>query len=84
MKTLLETKCWLAMFMITDILGTSERYNEPGSASASNWSRRMECSLVECERRPDYAEKVHLLSELVRNTGRLPRVPSLGTIPSNK
>lgn len=84
MKTLLETKCWLAMFMITDILGTSERYNEPGSASASNWSRRMECSLVECERRADYAEKVHLLSELVRKTGRLPRVPSLGTIPSNK
>jgi 4-alpha-glucanotransferase len=84
MKALLETKCWLAMFMITDILGTSERYNEPGSASKSNWSRRMDCSLVECEKSPHYAEKIRLLSELVKKTGRLPRVPSMGTIPSNK
>lgn len=81
---LLETPCWLAMFMITDILGTSERYNEPGLASNSNWSQRMHGSLVECERNPEWAEKIHLLSRLVKETGRLPRVPSLGTISSKK
>ena len=83
MEALLETKCWLAMFMITDLLGTTERYNEPGLAADSNWSQRMDCTLVECEARADYAEKIEALSELVKKTGRLPRVSSLGTIRSN-
>lgn len=38
---LFVTNSWLAVNMITDIFGTAERFNVPGSAGSMNWTQRM-------------------------------------------
>lgn len=42
LKALFETNSWLAVNMITDIFGTEERFNVPGSAGDTNWTQRLE------------------------------------------
>ena len=38
---LLATNSWLAVAMITDLFGSTERFNVPGSAASDNWSCRI-------------------------------------------
>lgn len=40
-KGLFASNSWLAVHMITDLLGTDEQYNVPGSAGDMNWTQRM-------------------------------------------
>ncbi len=39
-KGLFATNAWLAIHMVTDLFGTSERYNVPGLAGDQNWTQR--------------------------------------------
>lgn len=41
LRGLFSCNSWLAVNMITDIFGTDERFNVPGSAGDSNWTQRM-------------------------------------------
>lgn len=41
LRGLFSSNSWLAVNMITDIFGTEERFNVPGSAGDSNWTQRM-------------------------------------------
>jgi len=72
LKTLMESPCWLALLMITDLLGTTQRFNEPGAAGDVNWSQRLEASLDELEKRPEYAENISTFQNLISKTNRLP------------
>ncbi len=72
LTTLLNTPCWLAVLMITDLLGTKQRFNEPGSAGDANWSQRLECSLDCFESHPRYADKIQALENLIKETSRVP------------
>ena len=47
---LLESNSWLATIMITDVFGTSQRFNVPGAVSESNWSQRLARPISEWER----------------------------------
>lgn len=38
---LFASNSWLVVHMITDIFGTTERFNVPGSATTANWTERM-------------------------------------------
>ncbi|MEO8205097.1 MAG: 4-alpha-glucanotransferase [Chthoniobacterales bacterium] len=38
---LFRSNAWLAIHMITDLFGTTDRFNAPGEVSASNWTRRL-------------------------------------------
>ena len=40
-RAVLESRSWMVVFQITDILGEAERFNVPGSTSTSNWSNRL-------------------------------------------
>lgn len=80
MKALLETPCWLAVFMITDLLGTSERFNQPGTSGASNWSRRLDYPLAQYEKTKPYSERISDFAKLVKETRRLPQAWPVGTI----
>lgn len=40
-KGLFASNSWLAVHMITDLLGTDERFNVPGSAGDQNWTERL-------------------------------------------
>ncbi len=80
MRTLLETHCWLAVNMISDLLGTREQFNAPGVSSGLNWSRRLEMTLPEFEKDARYSGKISMLSDLIKETGRLAHERATGTI----
>lgn len=79
-KSLLETPCWLAVFMITDLLGTTERFNQPGTSGESNWSRRLDNPLSGYETKKPFADRLTEFRQLVKQTGRLPQGAQVGTI----
>ncbi len=71
-KTLLESPSWLVVFMITDALATTQRFNLPGLSSDLNWSQRMELSLEECLTHEVYGPKLQRLRSLIVESGRAP------------
>jgi 4-alpha-glucanotransferase len=72
LKAILESPCWLAMFMITDVLGTRQRFNEPGSSMDSNWSQRLDRPILEYANDAEFADKIRMLSRLIKESGRAP------------
>ena len=80
MKALLETPCWLAVFMITELFGTTERFNQPGTSGASNWSRRLDYPLAYYEKTKPYSQRISDFATLVKDTRRLPQAWQVGTI----
>ncbi len=41
LAALFRSNSWLAICMITDLFGTTQRFNIPGAVSESNWSQRL-------------------------------------------
>jgi 4-alpha-glucanotransferase len=41
LEGLLRCNSWMAVFMVTDLFGTAQRFNVPGAVSESNWSERI-------------------------------------------
>lgn len=70
MEVLLASPCWLAVFMITDLLGTHQRFNEPGLVGASNWSQRLDRPIKAFLDDPSYGRRVRDCAELIKQTGR--------------
>ncbi|MFX5324535.1 hypothetical protein ABTC67_17870, partial [Acinetobacter baumannii] len=71
-RTLLETPCWLTVLMITDLLGTTQRFNEPGMSGEGNWSQRLAETLDDYEKDPQFAGKIRVFEELILKTDRVP------------
>jgi 4-alpha-glucanotransferase len=71
-KTLLQSPCWLAVFIITDLLGTKQRFNEPGLSGDYNWSQRLDRPLSQYETDHQYADKIRYLKNLIMETDRAP------------
>ncbi|HEY9677215.1 MAG TPA: 4-alpha-glucanotransferase [Drouetiella sp.] len=76
MQVLLETHCWVGMFMITDLLGTTQRFNEPGVSGDLNWSQRLDKPLTAYEKDPQYSNRIKKFAELIQSTKRAPKVLS--------
>jgi 4-alpha-glucanotransferase len=72
LTTLLETPCWLTVLMITDLLGTKQRFNEPGMSGEDNWSQRLAKPLEEYEKDPQFGGKIKTFEELIGKTNRTP------------
>ena len=47
MDALFRSESWIAIVMITDLLARKDRFNVPGTAARSNWSRRMQKTVAE-------------------------------------
>jgi 4-alpha-glucanotransferase len=69
-EVLMECQPWLAVFMISDLLGVSQRFNEPGIAGDSNWSQRLALPLDAYEHEKPFSEAIHWLDEAVSASGR--------------
>ncbi|PWT96349.1 MAG: 4-alpha-glucanotransferase [Candidatus Melainabacteria bacterium] len=69
-KALLQSPCWLAVLMITDLLGTKQRFNEPGLAGDYNWSQRLDKPLDQYEIDDRYANKISYFKQLIIETDR--------------
>jgi 4-alpha-glucanotransferase len=42
LRGLLACNSWIAVFMVTDLFGTAQRFNVPGAVTDSNWSERID------------------------------------------
>lgn len=72
MSGLLNCNSWIAIFMITDFLGRDERFNVPGTAADSNWSRRLHLTVEELA--ADHAMTARLRAGIEASGRRLPTV----------
>ncbi len=70
MEALFRSEAWIAVVMITDLLGRKERFNVPGTATSSNWSRRMHLTATELAESPSVRKRVKLIRKLLEKTGR--------------
>ena len=77
MEALFRSESWIAIVMITDLLARKDRFNVPGTAVRSNWSRRLQKTGAGLEASPTIQRRIKVIRELLEKTGRVdPRVSS--------
>ncbi len=67
---LFQVPCYLAVLMSSDLLGTSQRFNLPGSYGAGTWSERMELPLPEYATHPVYGPRLQHVRDSLAASGR--------------
>jgi 4-alpha-glucanotransferase len=70
MSALFQSNAWMAIVMITDLLARKDRFNVPGTAANSNWSRRMQKTVAGLTASPAIRKRMSLIRELLEKTGR--------------
>jgi 4-alpha-glucanotransferase len=70
MGALFRSNAWMAIVMVTDLLARKDRFNVPGTAAKSNWSRRMQKTVADLEASPTTRKRMRLIRELLEKTGR--------------
>ena len=71
MEALFKSQSWIAIVMITDLLARSYRFNVPGTAASTNWTRRMQRSVSQLRSSPKERKRMRFMRELLEKTGRL-------------
>jgi len=59
------------VLIITDLLGTKQRFNEPGLAGDYNWSQRLDQPIGNYETDGNYADKIRYFKKLIIETNRV-------------
>jgi 4-alpha-glucanotransferase len=73
LRGLLNTNARLAIPMLPDIFGTTERFNIPGSAASLNWTCRMHGSIASWNE--SHRPILRFLRDAIRASGREPEPP---------
>ena len=71
MKALFESNSWIAIVMITDLLGRRDRFNVPGTAGSGNWTRRLPKTVAQMRASPAIGRRMKLMHELLLESRRL-------------
>jgi 4-alpha-glucanotransferase len=71
MEALFKCESWLALVMITDLLARKDRFNVPGTAASSNWSRRMWKTVRGLKESRSVRRRMQVIRQLLERTGRL-------------
>jgi 4-alpha-glucanotransferase len=71
MEALFRCESWIALVMITDLLARKDRFNVPGTAASSNWSRRMWKTVHGLKESPSIRKRMRVIRELLEKTGRM-------------
>jgi 4-alpha-glucanotransferase len=69
-KALFDTPCLLAVLMCTDLIGTDQRFNLPGSYGSMTWCERLELTWKEYERHPVYGPRIEAAVSQIMASGR--------------
>ncbi|MBA3960798.1 MAG: 4-alpha-glucanotransferase [Chthoniobacterales bacterium] len=69
-EVLFRSDSWLAIVMITDLLGRKDRFNVPGTATDSNWSRRLHTTVRKLGGGHALREQLRLVRDLLQRSGR--------------
>ena len=70
MGALFNSNSWIAIVMITDLLARKDRFNVPGTAAATNWTRRLPKTVSQLRESPSIRRKIRLIRELLEKSGR--------------
>jgi 4-alpha-glucanotransferase len=70
MEALFRCESWIAIVMITDLLARKYRFNVPGTATSSNWTRRMQRTISELRTSRKEQARMRVIRELLKKTGR--------------
>ena len=70
MEGLFKSNSWIAIVMITDLLVRKYRFNVPGTAASSNWTRRMQRSVAQLRSSRKERARMRLIRELLKKSGR--------------
>lgn len=70
MEALFACDSWIAVVMITDLLARKYRFNVPGTAADSNWTRRMQRTIAQLSSSPSVRRQMRLMRALLEKTGR--------------
>jgi 4-alpha-glucanotransferase len=71
MEALFASNAWIAVVMITDLLMRKYRFNVPGTAASSNWTRRMQRTIAQLRASRKERERMRLIRTLLDKTGRV-------------
>lgn len=71
MGALFQSNAWMAIVMITDLLARKDRFNVPGTAANSNWSRRMQKTVAGLAASPTIRRRMSVIRELLEKAGRI-------------
>jgi 4-alpha-glucanotransferase len=71
MKALFQSESWIAIVMITDLLGCKYRFNVPGTMANSNWTRRLQWSVAQLRSRRKTQARMRLIHDLLQKSGRI-------------
>jgi len=69
-EALFRSESWIALVMITDLLGRKDRFNIPGTHANSNWTRRLHTTVGKLGRGHALRRQLRLVRELLERTGR--------------
>ncbi len=69
-RTLLKCPARLAIFILSDLLGTDHVFNEPGTGGDTNWSARLERELEDYECDPVFGPRLDNFTRFVTESGR--------------
>ncbi len=68
---LFRCESWIAVVMITDLLGRKDRFNVPGTAANSNWTRRLQTTVQKLGRGPRLKRQLCVIRSLLEKSGRI-------------
>jgi 4-alpha-glucanotransferase len=71
MSALFNSNSWIAIVMITDLLARRDRFNVPGTAATTNWTRRLPKTISQLRESPTVGRKMRLIRKLLEKSGRM-------------
>jgi 4-alpha-glucanotransferase len=71
MEALFRSESWIALVMITDLMARKDRFNVPGTATGSNWSKRMAKTIGELRKSRAVRKRMRLIRGLLQKTDRI-------------
>jgi 4-alpha-glucanotransferase len=70
LRLLLQSSSELTLLLVTEILGTSDRINTPGTVDSANWTYRLPMPLEGLHDDPSVRGRMKALADVVSETGR--------------
>ncbi len=71
MRALFASQAWMAIVMITDLFARKDRFNVPGTAVDSNWSRRLHMTISRLRTSRTAKRRMKFVRALLTETGRI-------------
>ncbi|MEP6955907.1 MAG: 4-alpha-glucanotransferase, partial [Chthoniobacterales bacterium] len=70
LRALFQSESWMAIVMITDLLARKDRFNVPGTAADSNWSRRLHMTVARLGTSRIVKKRMKLVRSLLTESNR--------------